>query len=72
MQTDTNPTPARIGVDEHEAAAAVGLSVHTLRKDRVKARRLPYYKIGGRVLYNLDRLRATLAALERGGLPAAK
>lgn len=70
MQTDTNPTTARIGVGEHEAAAFTGLSVHTLRKDRVNARRFPYYKVGGRVLYNLDRLRTTLAALERGGPPA--
>jgi hypothetical protein len=74
MPTDTNSStaPDRLGVDEHEAAAALGLSVHTLRKDRVNKRRIPFYKVGGRVLYNLDRMRAALAALECGGPPAAR
>jgi hypothetical protein len=68
MQTDTNA--ARLGCDEHEAAALLGLSVHTLRKDRITARRFPFYKIGASVRYNRDRLAQTLAELERGGPPA--
>ena len=70
MQTEIKTTPPAIvalGCDEHAAAAALGLSVHTLRKDRVKDRRFPFYKVGARVLYNMDRLREALADLERGG-----
>lgn len=65
MQTDTNPT--RLAVDEYAVARATGLSVHTLRKDRVSARRFPYFKVGARVLYSLDRVREALASFEQGG-----
>ena len=58
-------------VDEYAAAAALGLSVHTLRKDRQRDRRIPFYRIGGSIRYNLDRVRAALDALECGG-PAAR
>ncbi len=44
-----------------------GISVHALRKARVKARRLPFFKIGGSACYNLDRVREALDALEAGG-----
>ena len=67
MQTENNPIT--LGCDEFAAAAALGLSVHTLRKDRVTGRRFPFFKVGARVLYNLDRLRETLAEHERGGQP---
>jgi hypothetical protein len=53
--------------DEHAAAKAIGMSVAWLRKDRRTARRIPYYKLGGCVRYNLDRVRESLAALEEGG-----
>lgn len=66
MQAET-----KLGIDEFEAAAALGLSVHTLRKDRVAQRRIPYFKIGGSVRYNIDRIREALSALELGG-PAAR
>jgi hypothetical protein len=59
--------PERIGVTEFVVAEELGISVHTLRKDRVKARRLPFYKIGGAVRYNLERVREALAQLEVGG-----
>ena len=72
MQTETKP--GALTVDEHEAAAALGLSVHTLRKDRQHDRRIPYYKIGSAVRYDLGRVREALAALEHGGPkpPAAR
>lgn len=72
MQTEATTPTDRIGVGEHEVAAALGLSVHTLRKDRTAARRIPFYKIGGSVRYNLDRVRETLTALEVGGIQPRK
>lgn len=53
-------------VDEHKCAEWLGLSVATLRKDRREARRIPFYKIGSAVRYDLDRVREALAALEVG------
>lgn len=72
MQTEARNMQAQaIGCDEHAAAAALGLSVWTLRRDRCGPRRFPFYKVGSRVLYNMDRLREALTELERGG-PASK
>jgi len=58
---------ARLGVDEYVVAEQLGLSIHTLRKDRRTHRRLPYFKIGSAVRYNLERVREALDALEVGG-----
>lgn len=66
MQGDPTSV-ARFTVNEHEAAEAIGLSVHTLRKDRVGARRIPYFKVGRAVLYDLDRVREALVSYEHGG-----
>ncbi len=66
MQTQTLQAPA-IAVGEREAANALGLSVHTLRKDRQRERRFPFFKVGRSVRYDLARLREALAALEVGG-----
>ena len=61
---------ARIGYTEHEIAAAIGVSVHWVRKDRLTARRLPFYRLGERVVYDLGRVREALSALEVGGIAA--
>lgn len=55
-------------VDEKQAAIALGLSVHTLRKDRQTNRRFPFYRFGGRIVYNLDRLKTAMANMEEGGI----
>lgn len=65
MATDTTH-PAR-PVNEHEAAAFLGLSVDTLRKDRQHNRRIPFFKIGRAVRYDLHRVREALASMECGG-----
>lgn len=65
MPTDA-PQPLR-PVNEHEAAAFLGLSVDTLRKDRQQGRRIPFYKIGRAVRYDLQRVREALATMECGG-----
>lgn len=72
MQTQTPPPPT-IAVGEREAATALGLSVHTLRKDRQKARLIPFYKIGRSVRYDMARVREALATREFGNpVPARK
>lgn len=57
----------RLVLDEHQMAEALGLSVHTLRKDRGTARRIPFYKIGSAIRYDVNRVREALAMLEEGG-----
>jgi hypothetical protein len=56
-----------IAVDETACAAAIGMSVAWLRKDRRTARVVPFYRLGGSVRYNLIRVREALAAVEEGG-----
>lgn len=66
----STPVPAAIepiAVDEHSCAAAIGMSVAWLRKDRRGARLVPFYRLGGSVRYNLARVRNALEAVEEGG-----
>lgn len=56
-----------IAVSEAQLAKAIGMSVHYLRKDRTDKRLIPFYRIGGSIRYNLDRVRQALAACEEGG-----
>ena len=71
-----SPYPAPLAVDERECAAAIGMSVAWLRKDRRTKRVIPFFKMAGNngaVRYNLDRCREALAAIEEGGpKPRAK
>jgi hypothetical protein len=60
-------TAAKRLVDEHKAAEYLGFSVHTLRKDRREAMRLPFFRIGSAIRYDLDRIDAALELLEVGG-----
>ena len=62
----TSDTP-RIAVGENDAAKAIGMSVHWLRKDRRTKRLIPFYKIGDSVRYDLGRVREALASVEEGG-----
>lgn len=72
MQEQSAIVDHRIGVDEHAVAKSLGLSVNTIRKDRRNARRIPFYRIGKFVRYNLDSVRAALARQEEGGSPAPR
>jgi hypothetical protein len=56
-----------IAVDERACARAISMSVAWLRKDRGGKRLLPFYRVGGRVRYDLSRVRTALAAVEEGG-----
>jgi hypothetical protein len=62
----------QIGVDEHAAAAALGVSVFWLQKDRCGKRIIPFYKLGGSVRYNLTRVQEALKAVEFGGQSAKR
>ena len=68
-QTKTTPLPASasITVDEKAAAEAIGMSVFWLQKDRQTNKHIPFYRVGGRVRYDLARVREALLALEEGG-----
>lgn len=61
----------RLTLNEFEAADMIGMSVSFLRKDRLGAKLLPYFRIGNAVRYSPDTLRQALAALRQGGAPAA-
>lgn len=67
MPLDTQTETVRIAVDENQMAAAIGMSVHFLRKDRRTKRLIPFYRIGDCIRYNMDRVLEALAAAEEGG-----
>ena len=67
-----NPSPTPIAVDERACAAALGMSVAWLRKDRRGARLLPHFQIGTSVRYSLDRCREALKTVEVGGPKAMR
>jgi len=56
-----------LAINEHEAAARLGMSVQWLRKDRYGAQVIPFYRVGSRVLYDPARIAQALKALEVGG-----
>ncbi len=66
-QLEHRPAVEPIAVDETACAAAIGMSVAWLRKDRRGARLVPFYRLGGSVRYNLARVREALGAVEEGG-----
>jgi hypothetical protein len=70
MQTPTNPQPIAAAqprlIDEHRAAAILGLSVKTLRRWRWAGSELPYIKLGrSAVRYDLTDLENYIAAGRR-------
>jgi predicted site-specific integrase-resolvase len=58
-------------VDEHEAAAILGLSVKTLRRWRWAGREVPFIKLGGAVRYDLADLQACIDAHRCGSTSMA-
>ena len=67
MESQTSSEFGRIGIGEKEASAAIGVSVFFLRKDRRTKRLIPFYRIGDRILYDIQRVRSALLDLEEGG-----
>ncbi len=58
-------------VDENAMAKMLSLSVHYLRKDRQTHRRIPFFRIGGRIRYSTDTVMRELAKLKEGGTVSA-
>ncbi len=56
-------------VDDVALAPLIGLSVSFLRKDRRGARVIPFMRAGGRIKYDVERVRQALLAREEGGQP---
>jgi hypothetical protein len=54
-------------LDDVTQAKKIGVSVSFLRKDRRTARRIPFIRLQGRILYDPERVRQALLALEEGG-----
>jgi hypothetical protein len=53
---------------EIEVEALTGISRRTLQKDRLlKRHRFPWYKVGGKVLYDLDEVDAIIRRTAQGG-----
>lgn len=51
-----------INIGEEATARITGLARQTLRNDRAKDRKLPYIKVGRKVLYNLPTVLAYMRA----------
>lgn len=63
----TMTTTPMLAFDERQCAHALNMSVAWLRKDRRGKRLIPFYRLGGRILYSPVRVQAALDALEEGG-----
>ena len=57
-------------VNENEAAQALGMSVHWLRKDRRTKRLIPFFKLGDAVRYDIGRVREAIQSFQEGGAAA--
>lgn len=66
QQADKIPE-IKIAVGEFDLAAAIGMSVDFLRKDRCGKRIIPFFRIGKAIRYNPQRVNEALASLEEGG-----
>lgn len=69
LKSQMTLTTSPLAVNEQQCAEAIGMSVAWLRKDRRSKRLIPYYRLGGRILYSPERVQAALADLEEGGQP---
>jgi hypothetical protein len=59
--------PEPILVDEFVCAARLSMSVGSLRRDRRKAKVVPFVRVNGLVRYDMDVVRASLRARQEGG-----
>jgi hypothetical protein len=57
----------RIALTDREVAAAFGMSLGWVRKDRLTKRILPFYRIGDCIRYDLQTVRKALMQSMEGG-----
>lgn len=53
--------------NEKEVAEATSLSLGFIRADRLGRKLIPFSRVGGRVVYDLDAVKIAVAALQQGG-----
>ena len=58
--------------NEVEVAEATSLSLGFIRADRIGRKLIPFSKVGGRVVYDLDAVKVAVAALQQGGNAVAR
>jgi hypothetical protein len=69
---DAIKQPPRFG-SEADVEKITGLSRATLQQDRIyRRKRFPWYKVGGKVLYDLDEVEAIIRGSVRHGADEAK
>jgi hypothetical protein len=56
-------------VDDKTIADLVGMSLAWVRRDRREKRLLPFFRLGGRVRYDVPTVRQALLARTEGGKP---
>jgi hypothetical protein len=57
----------RVALNDREVAAAFGMSLAWVRKDRLTKRILPFYRIGDCVRYDLQTVKKILMQRMEGG-----
>jgi hypothetical protein len=66
-----NAAPRKRFGSEADVENLTGFSRRTLQKDRLFGRkRFPWYKVGGKVLYDLDEIETIIRRTARGGAAA--
>ena len=65
--TSTTPSTPPVIVNDEAVAKFLGCSVAMVRKDRRTKRRIPFFRFGALVKYDLDRVRAAMNASTEGG-----
>ena len=56
-----------VTLSTQELAKALGIRSEFLKRDRRRARVIPFYRLGDRIHYDLVRVREVLISLEQGG-----
>jgi hypothetical protein len=61
------PQSNQLIVDDKTIAEQIGMSLAWVRKDRLTNRLLPFFRIGGRIRYDVPTVRKVLLARTEGG-----
>ena len=62
-----DPNTRKVFVRDTEIAAMLGIGVSWLQHDRLTAKRIPYIRLGDRVLYDPDVVLSAVRGLTEGG-----
>jgi hypothetical protein len=62
QQQKNNPTTKRRYGSEQDVYALTGIMPRTLQKHRLFGKGFPFYRVGTRILYDLDEIQETIRA----------